>query len=107
MGAPLSAEEAVLRARLTGGENRIRQVPRTCPALDRLDLDGFEAVDALVAEAAVAIADALACTDSLEALSAVSEEAVLMAWNSRMALAIVREVLGRLTAEIQERSEAI
>lgn len=107
MGAPVTLREDELRARLDVSVRRLRSTMNAYPA----GIEQIDGVDLTIAgerldDATDALAEAMDVTTSIEQLTEASEEAVLLASTSRMALRVVREVLTLLCAEIDSRRVA-
>jgi hypothetical protein len=102
----MTQEEVELRRRVDAAVGRMRTALNQCPPLDDPRIVDFGHAVGLVDEANDALREAMSCTDSLESLEDASSEAVLLVSSSRMALAVVREVLTLLTAELDSRTAA-
>ena len=102
---PMSPDERDLRQGLDRSVRQIRSALARCPALDVISPADVATAESVLAQAGEAPHDALACTAALEQLQAVSEESVLVTTSSRMALAVVDEVLALLAAELDGRGQ--
>lgn len=101
----MSPEERALRLHLDRSVRRIRSALARCPALGDVGATDLVATGAVLDAANAALHDALTCTAALETLQAASAEAVLVTTSSRMALAVVQQVLALLFAELDGRSD--
>jgi hypothetical protein len=109
MPIPMTPEERELRLRLDEAVGRIRSNLARCPFIDELGFlepDDVAEAAALTVEANRNLLDAMSCTESLEQLRDVSDEAVQIVATSRTALAVVREVLTSLSAALDSRRAA-
>lgn len=106
MRTPMTAEERMIRLQLDEATRRIRSALKRCPAIADLEYADIGEASDVVGEANRALHDALATTEALEQLQAASEEGVLLAATSRVALGVVREVLTVISAAIDEGSAA-
>jgi hypothetical protein len=102
---PMSPEERHLRLDLDRSVRRIRSALARCPALDVISAAEVATAESVLARAGEALHDALADTAALEQLQSVSEESVLVTTSSRMALAVVEQVLALLAAELDGRGQ--
>jgi hypothetical protein len=103
----ITTKERMLRHQLDTAVTRIHAALSQCPAdLENLDPAGLELAAALVDEANSARMEAVTLTSSLELLEAATQEAILLATSSRMALAMVATAISLLQAELDQRRAA-
>lgn len=96
----MTAQELDLRLELERHVNEIRAAIDTAPLLQELDPLAFQGAGECISAANDALIEALTIASALEALTNATEESVLLVSSARMALALIRESLTLLTAEL-------
>lgn len=102
----ITSDEVRLRAELDAAVRALRSSLERCPLLDHLDADSRAVAGVALDDAHLAWEQATSITTMLEQLSGVTEEALLLATASRITLAVTREALTLLIAELDTQAPA-
>lgn len=102
----MTTEESALRRELARRVKLARRALRRIKEPDTIDAVGTDEAAAALAEANRTLAAAKATVSELEQVEALSDEALMLVANARLALAMVHEMIGVLCADLDSRLAA-